>query len=128
MVPDDLVYTNKHEWLRVEGDRGTVGITDYAQGELGDIVFVELPEVGKKVKQLKTFGTIEAVKAVSELFAPVSGEVLETNPQLKDEPEIINSDPYGEGWIIKLSIEDPGELEDLLSPADYEELLEEEEH
>ncbi len=128
MVPDDLKYTKKHEWIRVDGDKGTVGITDYAQGELGDIVFVELPEVGTKVKQMKPFGTIEAVKAVSDLYAPASGEVLESNPGLKNKPELINSDPYGDGWIIKLKIEDPSELEDLLSPADYEKLLEEEEH
>lgn len=128
MVPDDLKFTKKHEWIRVDGDKGTVGISDYAQGELGDIVFVELPQVGAKVKQMKPFGTIEAVKAVTDLYAPVSGEILETNPELKDKPETINSDPYGDGWIIKLRIEDPGELENLLSPADYEKLLEEEEH
>lgn len=127
MVPDDLKFTKKHEWIRVDGDKGTVGISDYAQGELGDIVFVELPQVGAKVKQMKPFGTIEAVKAVTDLYAPVSGEILETNPELKDKPETINSDPYGDGWIIKLRIEDPGELENLLSPADYEKLLEKEE-
>ncbi len=127
MVPDDLRYTKKHEWIKVNGDQGTVGITDYAQGELGDIVFVELPTKGKKVEQMKPFATIEAVKAVSELYAPVSGEVLEVNSQLTDKPELINSDPYGEGWIIKLRIEDPSELENLLSPADYEKLIEEEE-
>jgi len=127
MVPDDLKFTKKHEWIRVDGDKGTVGISDYAQGELGDIVFVELPQVRAKVKQMKPFGTIEAVKAVTDLYAPVSGEILETNPELKDKPETINSDPYGDGWIIKLRIEDPGELENLLSPADYEKLLEKEE-
>lgn len=128
MVPQDLMYTKKHEWIKVDGDGGTVGITDYAQGELGDIVFVELPKVGKKVEQMKSFGAIEAVKAVVDLYAPVSGEVLETNPELRDKPEVINSDPYGEGWIIKLRIDDSGELENLLSSADYEKLLEEEEH
>jgi len=128
MVPQDLTYTKKHEWIKVDGDGGTVGITDYAQGELGDIVFVELPKVGTKVEQMKSFGAIEAVKAVVDLYAPVSGEVLETNPELRDKPEVINSDPYGEGWIIKLRIEDSGELENLLSSADYEKLLEEEEH
>lgn len=128
MVPQDLMYTKKHEWIKVDGDGGTVGITDYAQGELGDIVFVELPKVGTKVKQMKSFGAIEAVKAVVDLYAPVSGEVLETNPELRDKPEVINSDPYGEGWIIKLKIDDSGELENLLSSADYEKLLEEEEH
>ena len=128
MVPDDLKYTKEHEWIRIDGDEGTVGITDYAQGELGDIVFVELPEPGAKVKQMKSLGTIEAVKAVSDIYAPVSGEVLESNPALKNKPELINSDPYGEGWIIKLQIEDPSELDNLLSPADYEKLLEEEEH
>lgn len=128
MVPQDLMYTKKHEWIKVDGDGGTVGITDYAQGELGDIVFVELPKVGTKVEQMKSFGAIEAVKAVVDLYAPVSGEVLETNPELRDKPEVINSDPYGEGWIIKLRIDDSGELENLISPADYEKLLEEEEH
>ncbi len=128
MVPDDLKFTKRHEWIRVDGDKGTVGISDYAQGELSDIVFVELPQVGARVKQMKPFGTIEAVKAVTDLYAPVSGEILETNPELKDKPETINSDPYGDGWIIKLRIEDPCELENLLSPADYEKLLEEEEH
>ncbi len=128
MVPQDLMYTKKHEWIKVDGDGGTVGITDYAQGELGDIVFVELPKVGTKVEQMKSFGAIEAVKAVVDLYAPVSGEVLETNPELRDKPEVINSDPYGEGWIIKLRIDDSGELENLLSSADYEKLLEEEEH
>ncbi len=128
MVPDDLNYTKEHEWVRIDGDEGTVGITDYAQGELGDIVFVELPEVRAKVEQMESFGTIEAVKAVTDIYAPVSGEVLESNPALKNKPELINSDPYGEGWIIKLQIENPSELENLLSPADYEKLLEEEEH
>lgn len=127
MIPDDLKYTKEHEWIMVNGDHGTVGITDYAQGELGDIVFVELPRVGTRVEQMESFGTMEAVKAVSNIYAPVSGEVLESNPALKNKPELINSDPYGEGWIIKLKIEDPSELENLLSPGDYEELLKEEE-
>lgn len=119
MIPEDLKYSKEHEWVKTEGDTATVGITDYAQGELGDIVFVELPKVGSKVEYMKPFGTIEAVKAISDLFSPLSGEVVEANSQLESDASVINSDPYGEGWIIRLKISDPGELDKLLSAAEY---------
>ncbi|MBC7186029.1 MAG: glycine cleavage system protein GcvH [Calditrichaeota bacterium] len=119
-VPKDLLYTKDHEWLRVDGDIATVGITAYAAGELGDVVFVELPAVGAQTKQMEPFGTIEAVKAVSDLFAPVSGQVIEVNEALSDKPEVVNSDPYGEGWMIKIKIADKGELKNLLSPEAYQ--------
>lgn len=122
-IPLDLLYTNEHEWVSVDGDVATIGITDYAQGELGDIVYVELPDVGSQTKQMESFGTIEAVKAVSELYAPVSGRVIEVNERLKDSPELINQDPYGAGWMIKVEMSDPSELEKLLSPKDYEKLV-----
>lgn len=120
MIPDDLKYSKEHEWVKVEGDMATVGITDYAQGELGDIVFVELPKVGTKVEFMKPFGTIEAVKAISDLFSPLSGEVVEVNGELESDASVINSDPYGGGWIIKIKMSDSGELNNLLSAADYE--------
>jgi glycine cleavage system H protein len=123
MVPKDLKYSEEHEWVHVESGLGVVGITDYAQKELGDIVFVELPEVGEQLTQSEVFGTVEAVKAVSELFAPVSGEVVEVNEKLEDTPQLINSDPYGDGWIIKVKLADGGDLENLLSPAEYKELI-----
>ncbi|MCR4440104.1 MAG: glycine cleavage system protein GcvH [bacterium] len=119
-VPKDLLYTKDHEWLRVDGDVATVGITAYAAGELGDVVFVELPAVGTQTKQMDPFGTIEAVKAVSDLYAPVSGQVIEVNEALSDKPEVVNSDPYGEGWMIKIKIADQGELKNLLSPEAYQ--------
>ncbi len=119
-IPKELLYTEEHEWVLVEDDTATVGITDYAQGELGDIVFVELPNVDDEVTQAEPFGTIEAVKAVSDLFAPVSGKVLEVNDALQDEPEIINRSPYDEGWMLKIKISDRSELDGLLSPEDYE--------
>jgi glycine cleavage system H protein len=122
--PENLKYTKEHEWVRVENDSiGVVGITDYAQSELGDIVYVELPQIGKQVKQLEPFGTIEAVKAVSDLFSPLSGEVIEVNEKLKDSPDLINKDPYGEGWIIKIKISDLSELNNLLSAEDYKKLI-----
>ncbi len=122
--PENLKYTKEHEWIRVEGNSiGVVGITDYAQSELGDIVYVELPQVGKVVNQMESFGTIEAVKAVSDLFSPVSGEVIEVNEKLKDSPDLINKDPYGEGWIIKIKIKDLNELNNLLSAEDYRKLI-----
>jgi len=122
--PENLKYTKEHEWIRLEDDQiGVVGITDYAQSELGDIVYVELPPIGKTVKQLESFGTIEAVKAVSDLFSPVSGEVIEVNEKLKDSPDLINKDPYGEGWIIKVKIKDLKELDNLLSAEDYRKLI-----
>ncbi len=122
-VPGDLQYTRSHEWVRVEDGVATVGITDHAQDELGDVVFVELPEQGATLAPGDSFGAVESVKAVSDLYAPVGGEVVEVNGALEDSPEKINEDPYGEGWILKLQISDEG---DLLSAADYEKLLEEE--
>ena len=123
-VPEELQYTRSHEWVRTEGETATVGITDHAQDELGDIVFVELPEVGATFDAGDSFGTVESVKAVSDLYTPVGGEVVEVNEALDDTPEKINEDPYGEGWIIKLRVSDEGSL---LSASDYEQFLEEEE-
>ncbi len=122
-VPVNLKYTREHEWVKVEGNIATVGITDWAQGELGDIVFVELPEIGTRVVQMQTFGTIEAVKAVSDLFSPVSGEVVEVNGGLQDEPMLINRDPYGEGWMIKVEVSNAEELEQLLDAGEYKGIL-----
>lgn len=119
-IPQELSFTSEHEWVAVEDDIATVGITDYAQSELGDIVFVELPEVGDRIIQTEPFGTIEAVKAVSELFAPLSGEIVAINVALEEQPELINGDPYGEGWIIKLKVKDETELRKLLSAEEYE--------
>jgi glycine cleavage system H protein len=124
MVPTDLRYTKDHEWVRVDGDEATVGITEYAAGQLGDIVFVELPETGATFDAGDSFGTVESVKAVSDLYTPVGGEVVEVNEALSDSPEKINEDPYGEGWIVKIQVS--GEA-DLLSASDYEQFLEEEE-
>lgn len=123
MIPGDLKYTREHEWVKVSGETATIGITDYASGELGDIVFVELPRVGTKVQQLKSFGAIEAVKAISDMFSPLSGEVIDINRDLENDAAIINKDPYGQGWIIKIKIADAGELNKLLSAQDYEALL-----
>ena len=122
-VPEELQYTKSHEWIRTEGDTATIGITDHAQDELGDVVFVELPEVGTTFDAGDSFGTVESVKAVSDLYTPVGGEVVEVNETLNDQPEKINEDPYGEGWIVKLSASGEG---DLLSASDYEQFLEEE--
>ena len=122
-VPEELQYTRSHEWVRTEGDTATIGITDHAQEELGDIVFVELPEEGATFDVGDAFGTVESVKAVSDLYAPVGGEVVEINEALNDTPEKINEDPYGDGWIVKLRVSEDG---DLLSASDYERLLEEE--
>ena len=122
-VPAELKYTQEHEWTKIEGDIATIGITDYAQGELGDIVYIELPAVGDSFNQGDSFGNIEAVKAVSDLYAPVSGEVVEVNEQLGDTPETINSDPYGAGWMVKVKLADPSELEDLMDASAYEELI-----
>lgn len=121
--PDNLKYTNDHEWIRVEGDTGWVGITDYAQGELGDVVFVELPAVGTKVAQGKSFGTIEAVKAVSDIYAPVSGEVLEANKDVQASPDAVNKDPYGKGWMIKMRIANPAEVAGLLGVDAYKKIV-----
>ena len=117
--PDDLRYSKEHEWVRVDGTRATVGITSFAADELGDIVFVELPEVGTALKQFATFGVVESVKAVSDLYAPVSGEVVEVNEALRSAPELLNSDPFGEGWILKLELADPAELDVLMDAAAY---------
>ncbi len=122
-VPDQLKYTKDHEWILVEGGIGVVGITDYAQGELGDIVFVELPAAGRQVRQGESFGTIEAVKAVSDLYAPVSGEVLEINGGLEKASELVNKEPYGGGWMIKVRIKDPKELDQLLDAKGYRSLI-----
>lgn len=122
-IKENLKYTKEHEWIKVEKDMATMGITDYAQGELGDVVFVELPQVGTKVEQMKPFGVIEAVKAVSDLFSPLSGEVTQVNTRLENEAGIINKDPYGEGWIIKIKMSDTQELDHLLSAQDYEKLI-----
>jgi glycine cleavage system H protein len=122
-IPEDLQYTKSHEWVRIEGDTATIGITDHAQDELGDVVFVELPDEGATFEAGESFGTVESVKAVSDLYAPVSGEVIEVNSTLEDAPENINEDPYGEGWIVKLRTTDEP---DLLSPEEYEKVVEEE--
>lgn len=120
-VPEGLSYTKEHEWLRQEGDVVVVGITDHAQDQLGDVVFVELPEVGTQIKEGDTFGTVESVKAVSDLYAPVTGEVTQINEGLEDTPESVNTDAYGEGWMIKVKV--AGETEGLLSAAEYQALL-----
>ncbi|MDQ2179978.1 glycine cleavage system protein GcvH [Marinifilum sp. D714] len=122
-VPENLKYTKDHEWVRVEGEEAFIGVTDFAQGELGDIVFVEVETEGEELDKEEVFGTIEAVKTVSDMFMPVGGEVLEFNEKLEDAPDLINSDPYGEGWIIKIKLDDAAELEELLSAEAYKELL-----
>jgi len=122
-ILDSLKYTKDHEWIKVIGDEGLVGITDYAQNELGDIVFIEVETVGETLNKEETFGTIEAVKTVSDMFMPVSGEVLEFNEALEQSPEIVNSDPYGKGWIIKIKISDLSELDELLDEAAYKALI-----
>ena len=119
--PDDLRYSKEHEWVRSDGDGATIGITSFAADELGDIVFVELPEVGATLGQFATFGVVESVKAVSDLYAPVSGEVSEVNEALRDAPELLNSDPFGEGWIAKVTLADPSELDRLMDAAAYAE-------
>ena len=121
--PNDLKYTKDHEWLRVEGNVAFVGITHFAQSELGDIVFIDVDTEGESLEKEEVFGSVEAVKTVSDLFMPINGEVLEFNEKLEDNPELINSDPYGEGWIIKVSLNDESDMEDLLSSEDYKELV-----
>ncbi len=123
-IPDNLYYTKDHEWARVEGEEAIIGITEYAQGELGDIVFIEMPKQGDMTKQFEACGNIEAVKAVADLYAPLSGEVIEVNSALESEPQKVNKDPYGEGWILKIKISDKSELDSLLSPDDYKKLIE----
>ena len=122
-VPENLLYTKDHEWLRVEGNLGYVGVTDFAQGELGDVVFIEIETVGETLKKEEVFGTIEAVKTVSDMFMPVSGEILELNPKLEQTPEVVNKDPYGNGWMVKIKITDPSEVKSLLSAEKYKALL-----
>ena len=122
-VPENCKYTDKHEWVRVEGDEAFIGITDYAQGELGDIVYIEIETAGEKLGKGETFGTIEAVKTVSDMFMPVSGEVLEFNTSLEEDAELVNKDPYGEGWLIRISIGNPSDLDELLTPEQYKELI-----
>ena len=121
--PTNVKYTKDHEWIRVEGEIAYVGITDYAQSELGEIVYVEITTEGETVDKEEVFGTIEAVKTVSDLFMPASGEVLEVNPELEDAPQLVNEDAYGKGWIIKVALTNPAELDELLSAADYEQLI-----
>ena len=119
-IPKELKYTPDHEWIKVEGSTGFIGITDFAQGELGDVVFIDIASDLQEITSGTSFGTIEAVKTVSDMFAPVSGKVLEINPKLGDEPQLLNSDPYGEGWIIKIEIADPSQLASLMDAAAYE--------
>jgi len=123
-IPSDLKYTKEHEWIRVEGDTAVVGITDFAQGELGDIVFLEIETCGESLEIDEVFGTIEAVKTVSDLFMPASGEVLEINPLLEEHPELVNSDPYGNGWLIKIALKDTAQLDKLLTAEQYTAMLE----
>jgi len=122
MVPDDLRYTKEHEWVRVDGDEAVVGITEFAAHQLGDVVFVELPAVGRSLSQHATFGVVESVKAVSDLFAPLGGEVIATNDALRGQPELVNSDPYGEGWMLRVKVADAGQLAGLLDAAAYGQL------
>ncbi len=123
MIPSDLRYTKDHEWVRVDGDVATVGITEYAASQLGDIVFVELPETGKTLEQFAAFGVVESVKAVSDLFAPLTGTVAEANAGLAASPELVNSDPYGDGWMIRLTLTTPAEVDELLDAAAYDALI-----
>ena len=121
----NLKYTKEHEWVKLDGTTATIGITDYAQGELGDIVFIELPEIGLEVKQMGKFGTIEAVKAVSDMYSPVSGKIAEINSALDGDPMIVNKDPYGDGWMVKIQVSNPSEVNNLLDAKAYENLLKE---
>jgi glycine cleavage system H protein len=122
-IPSDLKYTRDHEWVRISGTQATVGITDYAQRQLGDVVFCDLREVGTTVEREETCGTIESVKAVSELFAPLSGKITEVNEMMSDEPELLNNDPYGDGWLVRIESSDSAEVKSLLSAAEYEKAL-----
>lgn len=119
-VPSDLKYTKSHEWVRVEGDVATIGITDHAQSELGDVVFVDLPEAGRMLGAEESFGTVESVKTVSDVYSPIAGEVVETNPALGGQPELVNSDSFGQGWMVKVKMANPADAEGLMSAADYE--------
>ncbi|AGC76201.1 glycine cleavage system H protein [Nonlabens dokdonensis] len=122
-IPEELKYTKDHEWIRIDGDTATIGITDFAQSELGDIVYVEVETVDETLDQEEVFGTVEAVKTVSDLFLPLSGEITEFNEKLEDEPELVNSDPYGEGWMIKMQFSDDSQIEGLLTSEAYKELV-----
>lgn len=123
-IPADLKYTKEHEWVRIEGKTAIVGVTDYAQSELSDITFFELPEIGREVKQMEEIGVIETSKAVAEIFSPISGKIIEVNNVLDDEPETLNKDPYGEGWLVKIEYSDEIELDDLMDAAEYREMTE----
>jgi len=122
-IPQELKYTKDHEWVKIEGDTATIGVTDFAQGELGDIVYVEVETLDETLEKEEVFGTVEAVKTVSDLYMPVSGEIIEFNDSLEDEPEKVNEDPYGEGWMVKIKLSDTSELEDLLSADEYKEVV-----
>lgn len=122
-IPQELKYTKDHEWVKIDGDVATVGVTDFAQGELGDIVYVEVETLGETLEREEVFGTVEAVKTVSDLFLPLAGEILEFNESLENSPEKVNSDPYGEGWMIKVKISDKTQISDLLSPEEYKDLI-----
>ena len=122
-VPGNLLYTKDHEWIRIEGNSGYVGVTDFAQGELGDIVFIEIETVGETLAKEEVFGTIEAVKTVSDMFMPVSGEILELNPALEESPDVVNKDPYEKGWMVKIKLTNPSEAAGLLTPEQYKALL-----
>jgi glycine cleavage system H protein len=122
-IPNNLKYTKEHEWVLVEGSTGTIGVTDYAQGELGDVVYVDIDPALSEIKKGESIGTIEAVKTVSDIFAPYSGKVIEINNDIKDSPEIVNTDPYGKGWMIKIEISNPADLEDLLDASAYQALI-----
>jgi glycine cleavage system H protein len=122
-IPGELKYSKEHEWLRVEGDTATIGITAFAQGELGDIIYVDIDTIGETIAKDAIFGTVEAVKTVSDLFMPITGEILDFNEALKDKPELVNSDPYGEGWMVKVKITNPDEIASLLDSAAYQALI-----
>ncbi|MUP44513.1 glycine cleavage system protein GcvH [Gramella sp. BOM4] len=122
-IPQELKYTKDHEWVKIEGDTATIGVTDFAQGELGDIVYVEVETLDESLEKEEVFGTVEAVKTVSDLFMPVSGEIIEFNDSLEDEPEKVNNDPYGEGWMIKIKMSDSSEVDELLSADEYKEVI-----
>ena len=122
-IPEELKYTEEHEWIRLEGNIATVGITDFAQSELGDIVYIEVDTLDSEINSNDVFGTVEAVKTVSDLFMPITGKVIEVNPSLEDKPELVNEDPYGEGWIIKIHITEESQIDSLLSPSDYKNLI-----
>ena len=122
-IPEELKYTEEHEWIRIEDNIAIVGITDFAQGELGDIVYLEIDTLDSQIDSNEVFGTVEAVKTVSDLFMPIAGKVIEVNPNLEDKPELVNEDPYGEGWIIKIDISEQSQIDSLLSPSDYKNLI-----